>query len=71
MPSHYDSLIGKLITHGDDRAQALSRMRVALSEMAVEGIETNIPLHRDLISDGNFIDGGVSIHYLEKKLSGS
>ncbi|MGA0128678.1 MAG: acetyl-CoA carboxylase biotin carboxylase subunit [Burkholderiales bacterium] len=71
VPSHYDSLIGKLITHGDDRAQALSRMRVALSEMAVEGIETNIPLHRDLVSDGNFIDGGVSIHYLEKKLAGS
>ena len=69
VPPYYDSLIGKLIAHGDTRAQALARMKVALSEMIVEGIETNIPLHRELVSDANFIDGGVSIHYLEKKLA--
>ncbi len=69
VPPYYDSLIGKLIAHGDTREQALSRLRVALSEMVIEGIETNIPLHRDLVSDANFVEGGVSIHYLEKKLS--
>ncbi len=69
VPPHYDSLIGKLIAHGDTRAQALARMKVALSEMIVEGIETNIPLHRELVSDAKFIEGGVSIHYLEKKLA--
>jgi len=69
VPPYYDSLIGKLIAHGDTRSQALSRLRVALSEMVVEGIETNIPLHRELVADANFVEGGVSIHYLEKKLS--
>ena len=69
VPPYYDSLIGKLIAHGDTRSQALSRLRVALSEMVVEGIETNIPLHRELVADAKFIEGGVSIHYLEKKLS--
>ncbi|MBA4740357.1 MAG: acetyl-CoA carboxylase biotin carboxylase subunit [Burkholderiales bacterium] len=69
VPPYYDSLIGKLIAHGDTRSQALSRLRVALSEMVVEGIETNIPLHRELVTDAKFIEGGVSIHYLEKKLS--
>jgi acetyl-CoA carboxylase biotin carboxylase subunit len=69
VPPYYDSLIGKLIAHGDTRSQALSRLRVALSEMVVEGIETNIPLHRELVADAKFLEGGVSIHYLEKKLS--
>ena len=69
VPPYYDSLIGKLIAHGDTRSQALSRLRVALSEMVVEGIETNIPLHRELVADAKFVEGGVSIHYLEKKLS--
>ncbi|MEJ6563717.1 MAG: acetyl-CoA carboxylase biotin carboxylase subunit [Burkholderiales bacterium] len=69
VPPHYDSLIGKVIAHGDTRAQALARMKVALSEMIVEGIETNIPLHRELVSDAKFIEGGVNIHYLEKKLA--
>ena len=68
VPSHYDSLIGKVIAHGDTRAQALVKMGVALSEMVVEGIQTNIPLHRELVSDAKFIEGGVNIHYLEKKL---
>jgi acetyl-CoA carboxylase, biotin carboxylase subunit len=68
VPAHYDSMIGKLITYGKDRKQAIARMQVALSEMMVEGILTNIPLHRDLMQDANFIAGGTSIHYLEKRL---
>jgi acetyl-CoA carboxylase biotin carboxylase subunit len=69
VPPHYDSMIGKLICYGDTRDQALARMRVALSEMIVEGISTNIPLHRELLLDEKFIQGGTSIHYLEKKLA--
>jgi acetyl-CoA carboxylase biotin carboxylase subunit len=69
VPPHYDSMIGKLITHGGDRAQALARMRTALSETVVEGIKTNLPLHRQLLDDTNFIAGGTSIHYLESKLA--
>jgi len=68
VPPNYDSLIGKLIAYGDTRASALARMRVALAEIAVEGITTNIPLHRDLFTDSAFINGGTNIHYLEKKL---
>ena len=58
-----------MIAYGDTREQALARMRVALSEMVVEGIQTNIALHQDLMVDGEFAKGGVSIHYLEKKLA--
>ena len=68
VPSNYDSMIGKLITHGKTRDQAISRMKIALSEMVIEGIKTNIPLHRDLMNDMAYQAGGVSIHYLEKKL---
>ena len=68
VPPHYDSLIGKLITYGKDRAEALARMRNALEEVVVDGIKTNIPLHRDLVVDEGFCKGGVNIHYLEKKL---
>lgn len=68
VPPHYDSMIAKLITHGATREQALGRMRVALSEMMVEGIKTNIPLHADLMVDAAFEKGGTSIHYLEHKL---
>lgn len=68
VPPHYDSMIGKLITYGDTREQAIARMRIALSEMFVEGIKTNIPLHADLMSDAAFHQGGTSIHYLEEKL---
>ncbi|MFA7506030.1 MAG: acetyl-CoA carboxylase biotin carboxylase subunit [Burkholderiaceae bacterium] len=70
VPPHYDSMIGKVLTYGDTRDQALRRMRIALSEMAVEGIQTNLALHRELMVDTNFIAGGTSIHYLEKKLAG-
>jgi len=69
VPPYYDSLIAKIIAHGDTRAQALSRMRIALSEMVVEGIKTNIPLHQELLNDPGFIEGGTSIHYLEEKLA--
>jgi acetyl-CoA carboxylase, biotin carboxylase subunit len=69
VPPHYDSMIAKVITYGDTRDQALARMRMALSEMVVEGISTNIPLHRELLQDARFIEGGTSIHYLENKLA--
>jgi acetyl-CoA carboxylase biotin carboxylase subunit len=69
VPSHYDSMIAKLITYGDTREQAIRRMRIALSEMMVDGIKTNIPLHQDLMLDERFIQGGTSIHYLEEKLA--
>jgi acetyl-CoA carboxylase biotin carboxylase subunit len=69
VPPNYDSMIAKLITYGDTRAQAIARMEIALSEMAVEGVLTNIPLHRELMQDARFIEGGTSIHYLEHKLS--
>ncbi|MFM2056810.1 MAG: hypothetical protein RLY71_1195 [Pseudomonadota bacterium] len=65
VPPNYDSMIGKVIVHADTREQALARMRSALSETLVEGIQTNIPLHRDLMADGRFIEGGTNIHYLE------
>jgi acetyl-CoA carboxylase biotin carboxylase subunit len=68
VPSHYDSMIGKLITYGDTREQAIARMRIALSEMVVEGIKTNIQLHSELMNDAAFHQGGTSIHYLENKL---
>ncbi|MBQ1761726.1 MAG: acetyl-CoA carboxylase biotin carboxylase subunit, partial [Aquincola sp.] len=65
VPPNYDSMIGKIIVHGDTREQALARMRTALDETVVEGIQTNIPLHRELMVDAKFIEGGTSIHYLE------
>ncbi len=68
VPPHYDSMIGKLITYGDTRDQAIARMRIALSEMYVEGIRTNIELHSELMADAAFHQGGTSIHYLEQKL---
>jgi acetyl-CoA carboxylase biotin carboxylase subunit len=68
VPPNYDSMIGKVIAYGTSREQAMARMRIALSEMVVEGIQTNIALHRELLNDTNFMRGGVSIHYLEQKL---
>lgn len=68
VPPNYDSMIGKLITFGATREQAIARMRIALSEMLVDGIKTNIPLHADLMADAAFHIGGTSIHYLEQKL---
>jgi acetyl-CoA carboxylase biotin carboxylase subunit len=69
VPPHYDSLIGKVIAYGVSRDQALRRMRIALSEMVVEGIRTNIPLHQELLLDNRVIRGGFSIHFLEQKLA--
>ncbi len=68
VPPYYDSMIGKLIAYGDTREQAIARMKIALSEMAIEGIKTNIALHRDIVTDAAFKLGGTSIHYLEQKL---
>jgi acetyl-CoA carboxylase biotin carboxylase subunit len=69
VPANYDSMIGKLIVHGPDRATAIARMRVALSEMVVDGIKTNIPLQQRILADGGFQQGGQNIHYLEKRLA--
>ena len=69
VPPNYDSLIGKVIAYGENRDQAIRRMRIALSEMAIEGIQTNIPLHQELLLDNRVIKGGVNIHYLEQKLA--
>ena len=69
VPPYYDSMIGKIITFGDTREQAVARMRIALSEMVVDGIKTNIPLHLDLLSDSTFLSDGVTIHFLENKLA--
>ncbi|AKJ27749.1 acetyl-CoA carboxylase biotin carboxylase subunit [Caldimonas brevitalea] len=69
VPPNYDSMIGKIIVHGDTREQALARMSIALSETLVEGILTNIPLHRELVVDAKFVEGGTSIHYLEGWMS--
>ena len=68
VPPNYDSMIGKVIVHGDSREQALARMRTALGETVVEGIHTNIPLHRELMVDAKFMAGGTNIHYLEEWL---
>ena len=68
VPPYYDSMIGKLIAHGDTREHALSRLSVALSEIVIDGIKTNIPLHQTLVQDTAFAAGGTDIHYLENKL---
>ncbi|CAK0777943.1 biotin carboxylase [Gammaproteobacteria bacterium] len=69
VPPYYDSLVGKLIAHGEDRSRAIARMKNALAEIVVEGIKTNIPLHRKILEDENFGTGGTNIHYLEKMLT--
>ena len=69
VPPHYDSMVGKVIAYGATRDQAIRRMQIALSEMVVEGILTNIPLHRKLMVDARFAEGGTNIHYLEQKLA--
>jgi acetyl-CoA carboxylase biotin carboxylase subunit len=68
VPPNYDSMIGKIIVHGDTREQAMARMRTALAETVVEGINTNIALHRELMVDASFMIGGTNIHYLEQWL---
>ena len=68
VPPYYDSMIGKLITHGETREVAIARMQGALTETVIEGIKTNIPLQQSIMADAKFAEGGVNIHYLEKKL---
>ncbi|MFM0368294.1 acetyl-CoA carboxylase biotin carboxylase subunit [Paraburkholderia aspalathi] len=69
VPPYYDSLIAKVITHGATREEALARMRIALSEMRIEGIRTNVPLHQAMLEDAGFSEGGVDIHHLERWLA--
>ena len=69
VPPYYDSLIAKVITHGATREEALARMRIALSEMRIEGIRTNVPLHQAMLEDAGFGEGGVDIHHLERWLA--
>ena len=69
VPPNYDSMIGKVIAYGDTRDQAIARMRIALSEMIVEGIKTNIPSHQELLLDDSSCSGGTSIHYLEERMA--
>ena len=68
VPPYYDSMIGKLIAHGADRQTAIARMRNALSEVVIEGIKTNVPLHQEIFQHSAFQAGGTDIHYLEKRL---
>jgi acetyl-CoA carboxylase biotin carboxylase subunit len=68
VPPYYDSMIGKLIAHAETRAYAIARMQNALNEIVVDGIRTNLPLHRDMMADAAFQAGGIDNHYLEKKL---
>ena len=71
VPPNYDSMVGKLIAHGETREAAIARMRGALAELVVDGIKTNAPLHRRILGDARFLDGGTDIHYLEKQLLGT
>jgi acetyl-CoA carboxylase biotin carboxylase subunit len=68
VPPFYDSMIGKIIAHGNDRPTAIARMRNALSEIVIEGIKTNVPLHQEIFQHAAFQAGGTDIHYLEKRL---
>ena len=68
VPPYYDSMIGKLITHGADRNAAIARMKNALTEIVIEGIKTNVPLHQEIFQHAAFQQGGTDIHYLEKRL---
>lgn len=69
VPPNYDAMVAKIITHGATREQAIARMRQALSELIIDGIKTNSPLHRELLEDPNFLKGGFSIHYLEERMA--
>ncbi len=69
VPPNYDSMIGKIMTYGEDRITAIKRMRLALAETVVSGINTNIPLQQRIMQDQGFVKGGQNIHYLEKQLN--
>jgi acetyl-CoA carboxylase biotin carboxylase subunit len=68
VPPFYDSMIGKVIAHGNDRPTAIARMKTALTEIVIEGIRTNVPLHQEIFQHAAFQAGGTDIHYLEKRL---
>jgi acetyl-CoA carboxylase biotin carboxylase subunit len=68
VPPHYDSLLGKLIAHGNTRESAIDRMSMALQEIVIEGVKSNIPLHQEIFTHSAFRAGGTDIHYLEKRL---
>jgi acetyl-CoA carboxylase biotin carboxylase subunit len=68
VPPNYDSLVAKLITHGENREAAIARMRNALAELVVEGIKTNTALHQEILNHTAFRTGGLDIHYLERRL---
>lgn len=68
IPPHYDSMIGKIIVHGETREEALARLEIALAEMRVEGVTTNLSLHQDIVADPAFREGSVDIHFLENWL---
>jgi acetyl-CoA carboxylase biotin carboxylase subunit len=68
VPPNYDSMIGKIISHAETRNMAIARMRVALDEMVLNGVNTNVPLHKWLLRDRGIVRGGFNIHYLEKRL---
>jgi acetyl-CoA carboxylase biotin carboxylase subunit len=68
VPPYYDSLIAKVIAHGEHRRAAIARMTTALQEIVVDGINTNIPLHQEIFQHGAFKAGGTDIHYLERRL---
>jgi acetyl-CoA carboxylase biotin carboxylase subunit len=68
VPPYYDSMIGKIIAHGNDRPTAIARMKNALTEIVIEGIKTNVPLHHEIFQHSAFQAGGTDIHYLEKRL---
>ena len=67
VPSYYDSLLGKLIVWGPDRASAIARSRVALDEFVVDGLETNLPFHRALLRDEAFLGGRFTTSLLDRK----
>jgi len=69
VPPNYDSMIGKLIVYGPDRATAIARMRLALAETVIEGVKCNIPLQQRIMADVGFQQGGQNIHYLEKRMA--
>ena len=66
IPSHYDSLIGKLICHGNSREEAIARMKHALEEIVIEGIPTTIPFHQKIMDNDKFIAGNISTHFIEE-----
>jgi len=70
VPPHYDSLIAKLIVHGPDRDVAVARLARALDEYVIEGIDTNLDLHRRIVRNGDFASGACDIHWLERWIDG-